>query len=42
MEEKPLYSEPLPYDVDDVVYYMEKVSEVGGHLGFKLIKCDGN
>lgn len=24
MEEKQLYSEPLPYDIDDVVYYMEK------------------
>lgn len=39
MEEKQLYSEPLPYDIDDVVYYMEKVSEVGGHPGFKLTKC---
>lgn len=36
---KQLYSEPLPYDIDDVVYYMEKVSEVGGQPNFKLIKC---
>lgn len=27
MEEKQLYGEPLPYDIDDVVYYMKKVSE---------------
>ena len=39
MEEKQLYGEPLPYDIDDVVYYMEKVSEIGGHPCFKLIKC---
>lgn len=39
MEEKQLYSEPLPYEIYDVVYYMEKVSEVGGHPGFKLTKC---
>ena len=34
-----LNSEPLPYDIGDIVYYMEKVSEIGGHPGFKLIKC---
>jgi hypothetical protein len=39
MEEKQLYSEPLPYNINDVVYYMEKVSEIGGHPRFKLIKC---
>ena len=39
MKEKQLYSEPLPYDIGDMVYYMDKVSEIGGHPGFKLIKC---
>ena len=39
MKKKQLYGESLPYDIDDVVYYMEKVSEIGCHPGFKLIKC---
>lgn len=32
---------PLPYDIDDTVYYMEKVDEVGGHPQYKIIngKC---
>lgn len=34
MKGKQLYSEPLPYDIGDIVYYMEKASEISGHLGF--------
>lgn len=30
---------PLPYDIDDTVYYMEKVDEVSGHSRYKIIKC---
>lgn len=30
---------PLPYDIDNTVYYMEKVDEVGGHPKYKIIKC---
>lgn len=39
MENKHIQYPSMPFDIDDTVYYMEKVSEKGGHPGYKIIKC---
>ena len=41
--EKSLQYPSMPFDIDDVVYYMEKASEISGHSGYKIIKtkCAG-
>ena len=43
MENKHVEHPSMPFDIDDVVYYMEKVLEQGGHSGYKIIKtkCAG-
>ena len=28
----------VAFDIDDTVYYMEKVSDISGHSGYKIIK----
>ena len=39
MNRKPLEHPSMPFDIDDTVYYIEKVSEQGGVPGYKIIKC---
>lgn len=41
--EKSLQYPSMPFDIGDVVYYMEKGLEQGGHSGYKIIKtkCAG-
>lgn len=39
MENKYIEYPSMPFDIDDIVYYIEKVSERGGHTGYKVIKC---
>lgn len=43
MENKRIEYPSMPFDIDDTVYYMEKVLEQGGHSGYKIIKtkCTG-
>ena len=39
MENKHIEYPSMPFDIDDTVYYMEKISERGGLPGYKIIKC---
>lgn len=38
MENKHIKYPSMPFNIDDTVYYMEKVSEQGGRHGYKIIK----